>query len=61
MKKMLKMTAVFLGWTSCVAQGKCLEQQQTDEATQDATLTQKPTDTRTGLALLQNIDDIFYL
>lgn len=63
MKKLVKMTAVFLGWSSCVAQsGKCLQSQQGDDAvTPEVGQNQTPELPRSGLTSLQDLDHIYYL
>lgn len=63
MRKIFKTAAVFLGWSSCLAQASKCPTQQSIEAipAPESEQTEKPNLDRSGLALFQNLDNIYYL
>lgn len=60
MKKMFKMTAVLLGWSSCVAQAtKCPLQENNSASPQPQD--QEQNEMQNALARFQDLDKIYYL
>ena len=59
MKKMFKMTAVLLGWSSCVAQAsKCPMQENNDNLQPQES---ERAETQNALARFQDLDKMYYL
>lgn len=61
MKKIFKTTAMLLGWSTCIASGKCPQDAELPSIQPDADQTEDATPQPNALALFQDLDKIYYL
>lgn len=61
MKKMFKMTAVLLGWSSCVAQASKCPLQENSSSPSLQPVDSEQSETQNALARFQDLDKIYYL